>query len=205
MQRLQSLELVRSGIGHIDIIDNDIVSLTNLNRQIIATHQTIGRDKVEVMKERILSINPDIEVHTFKCFFLPENKDQFDFSEYSYIVDAIDTITAKIELVLEANKNNVPILSCMGTGNKIDPTALEISDIYKTSVCPLAKVMRRELKKKGIKHLKVVYSKEVPIKANAKTIEETQKRSVPGSNSFVPACAGLIIASEVIKDITNDK
>ena len=172
--------LVRSGIGHIDIIDNDIVSLTNLNRQIIATHQTIGRDKVEVMKERILSINPDI-------------------------VDAIDTITAKIELVLEANKNNVPILSCMGTGNKIDPTALEISDIYKTSVCPLAKVMRRELKKKGIKHLKVVYSKEVPIKANAKTIEETQKRSVPGSNSFVPACAGLIIASEVIKDITNDK
>lgn len=197
--------LVRSGIGHIDIIDNDIVSLTNLNRQIIATHQTIGRDKVEVMKERILSINPDIEVHTFKCFFLPENKDQFDFSEYSYIVDAIDTITAKIELVLEANKNNVPILSCMGTGNKIDPTALEISDIYKTSVCPLAKVMRRELKKKGIKHLKVVYSKEVPIKANAKTIEETQKRSVPGSNSFVPACAGLIIASEVIKDITNDK
>ena len=151
--------LARSGVGTIDLIDSDQVSLTNLNRQIIALHSTVGRYKTEVMKERILDINPDAAVHTHNCFFLPETKNEFDFSEYSYVVDAVDTVTAKIELVMEAQKAGTPIISSMGAGNKLDPTAFEVADIYKTSVCPLAKVMRRELKKRGVKKLKVVYSK----------------------------------------------
>ena len=193
--------LVRNGIENIDIIDNDKINITNLNRQIIATHSTIGKYKVDVMKDRILDINPNVNINTYKCFFLPENSNDFDFSAYSYIIDAIDTVTAKIELVLKANFYNTPIISCMGTGNKIEPTKLEVSDIYKTSVCPLAKVMRKELKNRGVKKLKVVYSKELPIKHFTESEEKTKKRAIPGSNSFVPSTAGLIIASEVIKDI----
>ncbi len=185
--------LARAGIGNIDIIDNDTVSITNINRQIIATHSSLGKEKTEVMKARILDINPDINVQVYDIFFKPENSAEFDFSKYDYIVDAIDTVTAKIELVLKANESNTPIISSMGTGNKLDPAAFEVSDIYKTSVCPLAKVMRYELKKRGVKKLKVVYSKEQPIKNN--------NERTPASISFVPPTAGLIIASEVIKDI----
>ena len=192
--------LARSGIGTIHLIDNDKVCLTNLNRQIIATHKTIGKYKVDVAKERILDINPNAVVETFKTFYLPETAEQFDFSEYDYIVDAIDTVKGKIELVLNAKKCNTPIISSMGAGNKSDPTAFEVADIYKTSVCPLARVMRYELKKRGIKKLKVVYSKEIPI-TPAETAEESSKRQVPGSNAFVPSTAGLIIAGEVIKDL----
>lgn len=198
--------LVRSGIKIFDLIDNDTVCLTNLNRQIIATHQTLGQYKVDVMKERILSINPECKVTTYKCFYLPETANTFDFSQYDYIVDAIDTVTAKLQLVVEANRVGTPIISSMGTGNKLNPTELEVTDIYKTSVCPLAKVMRKELKKRNIKHLKVVFSKEQPIITTEKELlnEESQhinRRSVPGSSAFVPSVAGLIIASEVIKDL----
>ena len=207
--------LVRSGVGAIDLIDNDTVCLTNLNRQIIATRSTIGRDKVDVMRERILDINPDCKVTVHKCFYMPENKDDFDFSLYSYIVDAVDTVTAKIQLVMQANECNVPVISSMGAGNKLNPAAFEVTDIYKTSVCPLAKVMRRELKKRNVKKLKVVYSKEEPIKpvedevadyrntdcnTDVEHISE-KRRALPGSNAFVPSVAGLIIASEVIKDL----
>lgn len=192
--------LVRSGIGHITIVDNDEVSYSNLNRQIIATQSTIGRKKVDVMKERILSINPDCDVRTLETFYLPENADEIDLTEYDYIVDAIDTITAKIELALRSEKLKVPLISSMGTGNKLNPAMLEVTDIYKTSVCPLAKVMRRELKARRVKHLKVVYSKEVPIKPQVSS-EQTSKRTVPGSTSFVPSSAGLLIASEVVKDL----
>lgn len=156
--------LVRSGVGHIDLVDDDKVCLTNLNRQIIATRQTVGKYKVDVMKERILSINPNVEVNTFKCFYLPETRDQFHFEDYTYVVDAIDTVTAKIDIVVHCTEKKVPIISCMGIGNKLNPTMLEVTDIYKTSVCPLAKVMRKELKARRIKHLKVVYSKEIPLK-----------------------------------------
>ena len=204
--------LARSGIGHIELIDHDTVALSNLNRQIIATRDTIGRDKVEVMKERILSINPDAEVVVHKCFFLPENKDEFDFSIFTYVVDAVDTVTAKIAIIEEAKKAGVPVISSMGTGNKLDPTKFEVADISKTSVCPLAKVMRRELKKRSISHVKVVYSKEeaiTPTEENVATLgseqnnEDTEgrKKIAPGSISFVPSVAGLIIAGEVIKDI----
>lgn len=193
--------LVRSGLGHIDIIDNDTVSLSNINRQIIATVDTVGRKKVEVAKERILSINPDIEVNTFDTFFLPENADEFDFKGYDYIIDAIDTVSAKIALVEKANEFNIPIISSMGAGNKLNPEMFEITDIYKTSVCPLARVLRGELKKRGIKKLKVVYSKEKALKP-LKSDEKTAKRQIPGSISFVPSTVGLIIAGEVIKDIT---
>lgn len=209
--------LARSGTGYFDLIDNDKVCLTNINRQIIATVDTVDRYKVDVMKERILSINPEAEVNVHKCFYLPENAHEFDFSAYSYIVDAIDTVTAKIELVLQAEKAGVPIISCMGTGNKLEPTQLEIADIYETSVCPLAKVMRRELRKRNVEKLKVLYSKEEPIKP-AESVEEDDKtsdscqpddahfhvkrRAVPGSTSFVPPAAGLIIAAEIVKDIT---
>lgn len=189
--------LARSGIGYLDLIDHDKVSTTNINRQIIATFDTVGRDKVDVMKERIFSINPDAVVNVSKSFYLPENADTFDFRNYSYVVDAIDTITAKIDLVVRTAEVGVPIISCMGTGNKLDPTRLEIADIYQTSVCPLAKVMRRELRKRNIEKLKVLYSKEEPIK-NYLSI---QGRAVPGSTAFVPPAAGLIIASEVIRDI----
>ncbi|MBD5541446.1 MAG: tRNA threonylcarbamoyladenosine dehydratase [Lachnospiraceae bacterium] len=206
--------LARSGIGTIDIIDNDKVCLTNLNRQLIATQKTIGRYKTEVMKERILEINPEAVVHEHPCFFLPENKDDFDFTQYSYVVDAVDTVTAKIALVMEAEKAGVPIISSMGAGNKLNPAAFEVADIYETSVCPLAKVMRRELKKREVKSLKVVYSKEVPISPEKVSDEDAgigcpeeefksaARRSTPGSVAFVPSVAGLIIAGEVIKDLT---
>ena len=191
--------LVRSGIGHITIVDNDTVSLSNLNRQIIATQDTIGKKKVEVMKERILSIHPDCDVHTLEIFYLPENADDIDLTQYDYVVDAIDTITSKIELAMRCNQK-VPLISSMGTGNKMNPAMLEVSDIYKTSVCPLAKVMRRELKKRRVKHLKVVYSQELPMKPFASD-EITHKRTIPGSTAFVPSSAGFLIASEVVKDL----
>ena len=197
--------LARSGVGALDLIDNDTVNLSNINRQIIALRSTVGRDKVDVMKDRIADINPECKVNTYKCFYLPENKDEFDFSKYSYVVDAVDTVAAKIQLVLQANEAGVPIISSMGTGNKINPAQLEVTDIYKTSVCPLAKVMRRELKQRGVKKLKVVYSKEEPIKPSDDGSEEQNgaavRRSTPASVAFVPPVAGMIIASEVVKDI----
>ena len=218
--------LVRSGVGVFDLIDDDKVCLSNLNRQIIATGKTIGRYKTDVMKERMLDINPDVEVNTYQCFFLPENASDFPFDKYDYVVDAIDTVTAKIELVMQCQKAGVPIISSMGAGNKLDPTQFRVTDIYKTQMDPLAKVMRRELKKRGVKKLKVVYSEEKPIKPVGNTessrandicppetqISETQpaetqphgtaRRAIPGSTAFVPSVAGLIIASEVIKDLT---
>ncbi len=204
--------LARSGVGHIELIDHDTVSESNLNRQVVATRDAIGREKVEVMKERILSINPNAEVVVHKCFYLPENKDDFDFTKYTYIVDAVDTVTAKLTIIEEAQNAGVPVISSMGTGNKLDPTAFEVADISKTSVCPLAKVMRRELKKRGISHVKVVYSKEeaiTPIEDEYTTQSREQngeeaigrKKIAPASISFVPSVAGLIIAGEVIKDI----
>lgn len=193
--------LARSGVGHLDLIDKDSVSLTNINRQIIATQSSIGKDKVDVMKERVMDINPNADVKTYKCFFLPENADTFPFSEYDYVVDAVDTVTAKIALVEKCNEYNVPIMASMGAGNKLDPTAFEVADIYKTSVCPLAKVMRRELKKRRIKHLKVVYSKELPITPMPSEEQVKNGKVIPGSIAFVPSVAGLIIAGEVIKDL----
>lgn len=208
--------LVRSGVGAIDLIDDDKVCLTNLNRQIIATRSTVGKYKVDVMKDRILDINPKAVVNVHKCFYLPENKDEFDFSQYSYVVDAVDTVTAKIQLVMDAKEAGVPIISSMGAGNKLDPAAFQVADIYKTSVCPLAKVMRRELKKRGIKKLKVVYSQEKPTRPledmsisckshcicpPGATHKCTERRDIPGSVAFVPSVAGLIIAGEVIKDL----
>ena len=192
--------LVRVGIENFILVDNDTVSITNINRQLFATHKTINRLKIEVAKERILDINPNANVITYQEFFTPETRGILNDS-ITYIVDAIDTVTAKIELVIRANSLNIPIISCMGTGNKIDPTKFEITDINKTSVCPLAKVMRKELRMKGIKKLKVVYSKEEPIKVNFESEEKSSKRKVPGSISFVPSVAGLIVASEVVKDI----
>ncbi len=226
--------LARCGVGAFTLIDNDKVALSNINRQIIATMDTIGRNKVAVMEERILSINPEAQVETRNCFFLPENAAEFDFTKYDYVVDAIDTVTAKIQLVLQAGEAGVPIISCMGTGNKLNPQSLEIADIYRTSVCPLAKVMRRELRKRGVEALKVLYSKEEPLTPGAKdkakagqetccgtaaemegqkaedtTTEEEMpapgRRAVPGSVSFVPPAAGLMIAGEVIKDLTDVK
>lgn len=192
--------LVRSGIEHITLVDNDSVSISNLNRQIIATQKTVGMSKVKVAKERIESINPHCHVETLEMFYLPENADSIDLTQYDYVVDAIDTITSKIELACRCEKLGVPLMSSMGTGNKMNPAMLEVSDVYKTSVCPLAKVMRKELKTRGVKHLKVVYSKELPIKP-LQSKEETNRRSIPGSNAFVPSSAGLLIASEVIKDL----
>lgn len=189
--------LARAGVGNFILVDNDEVALSNLNRQIIATTKTIGKSKVEVAKERILEINPDANVEVYQEFFMPDTKGILD-ETVTYIIDAIDTVTAKIELVLRANKLNIPIISSMGTGNKLDPTKFEVTDIYKTSVCPLAKVMRKELKTRGIKKLKVVYSKEEPIKIKK---DESKHKQVPGSISFVPSVAGLIIAGEVIKYI----
>ena len=190
--------LARSGIGKFILVDNDTVSVTNINRQIIATTKTVGMNKVEVAKNRILEINPEADVEIYKEFFMPESKELFDNS-VDYIVDAIDTITAKIELIVRANKLNIPIISCMGTGNKLDPTKFEITDIYKTEVCPLAKVMRKELRNRNIKKLKVLYSREEPIKTEI--FDEESKKQVPGSISFVPSVAGLIISGEVIKDL----
>ncbi len=196
--------LARAGIGNFILVDKDEVSLTNINRQIIATTKTLGKPKVEVAKERILEINPNAKVEIFQEFFMPESNGILDKS-ITYIVDAVDTVTAKIELVVRANKLNIPIISSMGTGNKLEPMKFEVTDIYKTSVCPLAKVMRKELKERGIKNLKVVYSKEEPIKLNMNIQEDVQeqnsKKVTPGSISFVPSVAGLIIAGEVVKDI----
>lgn len=195
--------LARSGIGEIDVIDNDTVCLSNLNRQIIATRSTLGMLKVEAARARMLDINPDIRVNTHNVFFTADNADEFDFGAYDYIVDAVDTVSAKIELVLQASKAGVPIISSMGAGNKLDPARFEVSDIYKTSVCPLARVMRRELKKRRIKKLKVVYSKEEPVKTSAHNCELPEgKRQIPASIAFVPSVAGLIMAGEVIKDLT---
>lgn len=196
--------LARSGIGAIDLIDNDEVSISNINRQIIATHETVGKSKVDAAEERVRSINPDCKVVKHKLFYLPETAGEFDFSQFDYIVDAIDTVSGKLQLVLAANEAATPIISAMGAGNKLDPTAFRVSDIYKTSVCPLARVMRQELKKRGIKKLKVVYSEEEPIKCSAADTDEALpdgKRSIPGSVAFVPPVVGLIIAGEVIKDI----
>ncbi len=193
--------LARAGVGNLDLIDNDDVSVSNINRQIIALHSTIGMDKVDVAKARVLDINPDIQVHTYKTFYLPETADQFDFTQYDYVVDAIDTVSGKIGLVVQAKEAGTPIISSMGTGNKLDATAFEVADISKTSVCPLARVMRRELKKRGIEHLKVVYSKEEAIKPDACGEVRETGRPVPGSVSFVPSVAGLIIGGEVVKDL----
>ncbi|MDE6852301.1 MAG: tRNA threonylcarbamoyladenosine dehydratase [Lachnospiraceae bacterium] len=232
--------LVRSGIGAIDLIDHDQVSLSNLNRQIIATRDTVGRDKVEVMRERIESINPDCRVTVHRCFYLPETRHAFDFTQYSYVVDAIDTVTGKIQLILQAQETGTPVISSMGTGNKLNPAELQVADIYETSVCPLAKVMRKELRKRGVAQLKVVYSREQPVMvkelrdagaagmagtgesvevagtAGAKGLENVgaealgqdasvgRRKPVPGSVSFVPPAAGLLLASEVVKDLVAD-
>lgn len=194
--------LVRSGIGAIDIIDNDKVSVSNINRQIYALHSTVGKYKVDVAEERIRDINSDCIVNAYRKFYSPETSGEFDFSQYDYVIDAIDTVTGKIELVMQADANNVPIISSMGAGNKLDPTAFEVTDIYKTSVCPLARVMRYELKRRGIKKLKVVYSKEKPIVPSInENTAEPHRRQTPGSTAFVPSVAGLIIAGEVIKDL----
>lgn len=187
--------LARSGVGALDLTDKDRVCLSNLNRQIIATHKSIGKYKTEVMRERILDINPEAEVRTHECFYLPETKGEFDFSSYSYVVDAVDTVTAKLSLAEEAKAAGVPMISSMGAGNKLNPFLFEAADIYETSVCPLARVMRRELRKRGIDHLKVVYSKEAPLRP-------LREADGPGSTAFVPSVAGLLIASEVIRDLT---
>ncbi len=193
--------LARSGIGAMDLVDNDKVCLTNINRQIIATTKTVGEYKVDVAKERVHDINPDCKVETYKAFFLPETRDQFDFQKYDYVVDAIDTVTGKLAIVEKAKEAGVPVISSMGAGNKVNAAMFEVADIYKTSICPLAKVMRRECKKRNIDSLKVVYSKEKPISPLEDLSAGTQKRAVPGSTAFVPSVVGLIIAGEVINDI----
>lgn len=209
--------LVRSGVGAFDLIDDDKVCLTNLNRQIIATRRTVGQYKVDVMKERMLEINPQADIRTHKCFFLPENAENFPFEEYDYVVDAVDTVTAKLELILRAKQKAVPVISAMGAGNKLDPGGFKVADIYETKVCPLARVMRRELKKRGVKKLKVVYSEEQPVKP----VEDmriscykhcicppgtqrkcTGRRDIPGSTAFVPAVCGLMMAGEIVKDLS---
>ena len=208
--------LVRSGVGHFDLVDDDKVCLTNLNRQILATRKTVGKYKAEVMAERMLEINPDADIRIHKCFFLPENADDFPFDEYDYVIDAVDTVTAKLELIMRCKEKNVPVISAMGAGNKLDAGRMKIADIYETSVCPLARVMRHELRKRGVRSLKVVYSDEQPIRP----IEDmsiscrshcicppdakhkcTERRDIPGSTAFVPAVAGLLIAGEVVRDI----
>lgn len=192
--------LARSGVGTIDIIDNDKIAPSNINRQLYALVSTIGQYKVDVAKARALDINPNIKINVSKTFFMPETSSEFDFRQYDYVIDAIDTVTGKIELIIKSNEANTPVISSMGAGNKLNPTMFEVADIFKTSVCPLAKVMRQELKKRGIKSLKVVYSKETPIKPNT-----PQTHKVPASIAFVPSVVGLIIASEVIKDLTGAK
>ena len=212
--------LVRSGVGSFDLIDDDKVCLTNLNRQIIATRKTVGQYKVDVMKQRMLDINPEVQVETHKCFFLPKNAEEFPFQEYDYVIDAVDTVTVKLEIILQAKKYNVPVISCMGAGNKLDASQFRVADIYKTKMCPLAKVMRRELKKRGVRKLKVVYSEEKPIRP----LEDmsiscrnhcicppgaahkcTERRDIPGSVAFVPAVAGLVLAGEVVKDLAGER
>ena len=197
--------LVRSGVGAFDLIDNDEVSLTNLNRQIIATTETVGKKKVEIMRDRILEINPKADVRIHASFFLPENAHEFPFSEYDYVVDAVDTVAAKLELAVVCQEQGIPLMSSMGAGNKLDPCAFKVADIYETKVCPLAKVMRRELRKRGVRKLKVVYSDEIPIVPDEGQPAEEElpagRRSIPGSVAFVPSVAGLIIAGEVVKDL----
>ena len=195
--------LARCGVGMLALIDNDTVSISNLNRQILATHSTVGRLKVDVARERVLDINPACVVRTYPCFYLPDTADQFDFTQYDYIVDAIDTVTGKLLLAERAAEANTPIISAMGTGNKLDPTAFQVADISQTSMCPLARVMRKELKKRGIVHLKVVYSREEPLSPVGGEAEAARlgKRQIPGSVSFVPGAAGLILAGAVIKDL----
>lgn len=199
--------LARSGVEHFTLVDSDTVSVTNLNRQIIALQDTIGRYKVDVMAERIKNINPEAVVEVHRCFFLHENQDEFDFSKYDYVVDAVDTVAAKIAIIMKAKEAGVPVVSSMGAGNKMNPAMFEVADIYKTSVCPLARVMRQAMKKRNVKHLKVVYSKELPLKPASDMAEYAedgvQKRSLPGSNAFTPSVAGLIIASEVVKDLVD--
>ena len=209
--------LVRSGVGHFELIDDDKVCLTNLNRQILATRKTVGKYKAEVMAERMQEINPESDIYIHKCFFLPENADDFPFDKYDYVIDAVDTVTAKLELIMRCKEKNVPVISAMGAGNKLDAGRMKIADIYETSVCPLARVMRHELRKRGVKKLKVVYSDEQPIRP----LEDmsiscrshcicppgaqhkcTERRDIPGSTAFVPAVAGLLIAGEVVKDLT---
>ena len=211
--------LVRSGVGAFDLVDDDKVCLTNLNRQIIATRKTVGKYKAEVMRDRMLEINPNAQIEVHKCFFLPENADDFPFSEYDYIVDAVDTVTAKVELIMRAQKDGVPIISAMGAGNKLDAGRLKIADIYDTKICPLARVMRKELKKRNVKRLKVVYSDEQPIRPmedmsiSCRTHcicppgaqhKCTERRDIPGSTAFVPAVAGLLIAGEIVKDLSGN-
>ena len=198
--------LARSGVGALELVDHDDISITNINRQIFAVHSTVGTAKADAAKNRVLDINPDIEVTARKEFFSPDTKDSFDFTGYSYVVDAIDTVTGKLALVAAAQNANVPIISCMGTGNKLDPTKFQIADISKTSVCPLARIMRKECAKRGIKHLKVLFSTENPIAPTQLPQEELPegRRALPGSVSFVPSVAGLIIAGEVIKDLTQE-
>ncbi len=209
--------LARSGVGALDLIDDDRVCITNLNRQILATRKTVGKYKVDAAEERIREINPECEVRTYKTFYLPETQDQFDFHDYDFVVDAIDTVSGKLAIIENAKKAGVPVISSMGAGNKVDPAALEVADIYETSVCPLARVMRRECRKRGIDSLKVVYSRETPIRpledmsiscrqhcvCPPGTVRKcTQRRDIPGSTAFVPSVAGLIIAAEVVKDLT---
>ena len=192
--------LARSGVGHLELTDKDVVSISNINRQIIATTKTLGQYKTQVMKERILEINPEAEVNIHNCFFLPETAEQFDFRKYDYVVDAVDTVTSKIELVLKAQEAGVPIISSMGAGNKLEPWRFEVADIFATSVCPLARVMRRELKKRGVRKLKTVYSREEPRKPLIQVSDQSGK-VIPGSTAFVPSAAGLILAGEVVKDL----
>lgn len=193
--------LARSGVGALDLIDNDVICISNLNRQILATHKTIGHYKTDVAAQRVAEINPDCKVTTYQTFFLPKNSTDFDFSKYDYVVDAIDTVSGKIGLVMAAQSVGVPIISAMGAGNKINATAFEVTDIYQTSVCPLAHIMRKELRKRGVEHLKVVYSREKPLNTVQNNDNQLKKRSIPGSTSFVPPVVGLIIAGEVIKDL----
>lgn len=198
--------LARSGVGCFDLIDNDTVALTNLNRQIIATHATLGQAKVQVMAERIHAINPEAVVHVHQCFFLPENAHEFDFFQYDYVVDAVDTVAAKIAIIMAAKAANVPVISSMGAGNKMDPGKFQVDDIFKTSVDPLARVMRQEMKKRGVKKLKVVYSTELPLTPMDELegeyhAEAPQRRALPGSTAFTPSAAGLLLASEVVKDL----
>jgi tRNA A37 threonylcarbamoyladenosine dehydratase len=197
--------LARSGVGKIDLVDADTVCESNINRQIIATHKTLGMYKVDAEKERILEINPNCEVGVYRMFYLPENAGDIDMSVYDYVIDAVDTVTAKIEIIKRAKEAGTPVISSMGAANKLDPTAFEVADIYKTQVCPLAKVMRRELKKRGIESLKVVYSREEAIKPLQLEEEQTGRRVTPASIAFVPSVAGLIVAGEVIKDLVNNK
>ena len=193
--------LARSGLGALDLIDNDSVSASNLNRQILATRRSLGRSKTEAAAERVLDINPDCRVRTSSCFFLPETAGQFDFTAYDYVVDAIDTVTGKIQLVLCARAAGTPIISAMGTGNKLDPSALQVADLYETAVCPLARIMRKELRRRGVERLKVVYSREEPLPVSAAPEPGSTRRAIPGSTAFVPAAAGLLIASEVVRDL----